>query len=248
MAIVLPILALAVLAGIVSGGSVRFLERLRVHWWGLALIALVVQSVPVPAGSAQRTGLAAASLVLSYVLLLAVLVVNHRVPGAAVMAAGLTMNLAVVALNGGMPVSRDAIIAAGADGVIVIADGARHHLMSDGDVLQPLADVVPVPSPFSVVLSIGDVLLYGGMAWWCFAVTRGQFRENIRPPASRILMYRGKHAPISYRLPARYRVTPGSVPHGSTRWRIHRRRRSLIGHSEDPRRPDADPRTPEHWS
>ena len=145
MAFVLLILTLAVLAGILSGGSMRFLERLRVHWWGLAPIALVLQSVPLPVGSAQRSGLAAASLVSSYVLLLAVVAVNRRVPGAAFMAAGLTMNLAVVALDGGMLVSRDAIRAAGTDGVIVIEDGARHHLMSKGDMLQPLADVVPVP-------------------------------------------------------------------------------------------------------
>lgn len=212
MAIVPLILAVAVLAGILSGGSPRFLERVRVHWWGLAPIALVLQWVPIPVGSAERAGLAAASLAASYVLLLAVVGVNRRVPGAALMAAGLTMNLAVVALNGGMPVGRDAIRAAGAEGVTVIEDGAKHHLMSNEDVLRPLADVVPVPPPFSVVLSIGDVLLYGGIAWWCFAVTRGRFRENRRPPARRFLMYRGKHAPESYRLPARYREGPVAVP------------------------------------
>ena len=198
MAFVLLILTLAVLAGILSGGSMRFLERLRVHWWGLAPIALVLQSVPLPVGSAQRSGLAATSLVSSYVLLLAVVAVNRRVPGAALMAAGLTMNLAVVALDGGMPVSRDAIRTAGTDGVIVIEDGARHHLMSKGDMLQPLADVVPVPSPFGVVLSIGDVLLYGGMAWWCFVVIRRRFRESLEPPAlADFLMYQRKHAPAS---------------------------------------------------
>lgn len=212
MVIVGLILILAVLAGLLSGGSPRFLERLRVHWWGLAPIALVLQSVPIPVGNAERAGLEAAALVSSYVLLLGVVIVNRRVPGAALMAAGLTMNLAVVALNGGMPVSRDAIRAAGAGGVIVIEDGAKQHLMSDDDVLQPLADVLPVPPPFGVVFSIGDVLLYGGMAWWCFAVTRGRFRENLRPPARRFLMYRGKHAPDSYRLPARYRGTPAAVP------------------------------------
>jgi hypothetical protein len=220
MIFVLLILALAVLAGLLSGGSMTFLGRLRVHWWGLAPIALVLQSVPMPVGSAERAGLAAASLVSSYVLLLAVVTVNRRVPGAALMAAGLTMNLAVVALNGGMPVSRDAIRAAGANGVIVIEDGAKHHLMSDNDVLRPLADVVPLPRPFGVVLSIGDVLLYGGMAWWCFAVTRGRFRENRRPPARRFLMYRGKHAPGSYRLPARYRRAPAKVPAGAAKWGI----------------------------
>lgn len=217
MTIVVLVLALAVLAGITAGGSVRFLEHIRVHWWGLAPIALVLQSFPLPVGSAERAGLAAASLVASYVLLLAVVAVNRRVPGAALMATGLMMNLAVVALNGGMPVSRDAMLAAGADGAIVIEDGAKHHLMTEADVLRPLADVIPVGPPFGVVLSFGDVLLYGGMAWWCFTVTRGRFRENLRPPARRFLMYRGTHAPEAYRLPARYRRAPETVPVGAAR-------------------------------
>ena len=217
MTIVVLVLALAVTAGILSGGSPRLLERIRVHWWGLALVALVLQSMPLEVGSAERAGFAAASLVASYVLLLAVVAVNRRVPGAELMAIGLMMNLAVVALNGGMPVSRDAVRAAGAGGVIVIEDGAKHHLMTNADVLQPLADVIPVPPPFGVVLSIGDVLLYGGMAWWCFAVTRGRFRENRRPPARRSLMYRGKHAPESYRLPARYRRAPETALAGAAR-------------------------------
>lgn len=208
MSIVFAILALAVGAGLIAGGSLRFLERFRVHWWALAPIALVLQVVPIASGSAERAGFAAASLVASYVLLLAVVAVNRRVPGSALMAVGLLMNLAVVGLNGGMPVSADAIRVVGAHGAVVIEDGAKHHLMSDIDVLQPLADVIPVPPPFSVVFSIGDVLLYGGLARWSFAVTRGRFRENRRPPARRLLMYRGKHAPQAYRLPARYRLAP----------------------------------------
>ena len=91
MTIVLLILALAVLAGVLSGGSARYLGHLQVHWWGLAPIALVLQSAPIPVGSAERSGLAAAALVSSYVLLLAVVAVNRRVPGAALMAVGLTM-------------------------------------------------------------------------------------------------------------------------------------------------------------
>jgi len=220
MTIAVLVLAFAVLAGIIAGGSPRFLEHIRVHWWGLAPIALVLQSFPLPVGSAERAGLAAASVVASYVLLLAVVAVNRRVPGAALMATGLMMNLAVVALNGGMPVGRDAVLGAGADGAdgaIVIEDGAKHHLMTEADVLQPLADVIPFGPPFGVVLSIGDALLYGGMAWWCLSVTRGRFRENVRPPARRSLMYRGKHAPEAYRLPARYRRAPETVPVGAAR-------------------------------
>ena len=212
MPVVLIILALAVGAGLLAGGSIRYLERLRVHWWALAPIALALQVMPVATGSPERAGFAAASLVASYVLLLAVVAVNRRVPGSVLMGVGLVMNLAVVGLNGGMPVGADAIRIAGAQGVSAIEGGAKHHLMTDVDVLQPLGDVIPIPPPFGVVFSIGDLLLYGGLAWWCFAVTRGRFRENRRPPARRFLMYRGKHAPPEYRLPARYRPARGMAP------------------------------------
>ena len=217
MTVVIAILALAVGAGLLTGGSLRHLERFRVHWWALAPIALAVQVIPIGSGSAQRAGFAAASLVASYVLLLAVIALNRRVPGSVFMAVGLLMNLAVVGLNGGMPVGADAIRIAGAQGVVTVEDGAKHHLMSGMDVLQPLGDVIPIPPPFSVVFSIGDLLLYGGLAWWCFAVTRGRFRENHRPPARRFLMYRGKHAPQAYRLPARYRPARSTAPPATAR-------------------------------
>jgi hypothetical protein len=209
MIVVALILALAIAAGFLAGGSLGSLERIRIHWWGLGFVALTVQALPIrDAGM----GLAVASLVTSYVLLLAVVAVNRRVPGAALMAAGLLMNMAVVGLNGGMPVSGDAIRASGAEGAIVIEEGAKHHLMSQKDVLRPLGDVIPIPRPFGVVLSIGDVLLYGGLAWWCFSVTRGRFRENRRPPARWFRRYRGKHAPEAYRLPARYRSVRPVAP------------------------------------
>jgi hypothetical protein len=217
MVVVVLILVLAILAGVLAGGSLRSLERIHIHWWGIAFVALALQAFPISGASANRAGLAAGSLVASYVLLLAVISVNRHVPGALLMAAGLLMNLGVVALNGGMPVSVDAIRASGAQGAMVIEDGAKHHLMSDADVLRPLADVIPVPQPFGAVLSIGDVLLYGGLAWWCFAVTRGRFRENRRPPARWFRMYRGKHAPVAYRLPARYRSARPMAPAGAGR-------------------------------
>jgi hypothetical protein len=134
--------------------------------------------------------------------------------------------------------------------VINIEDGAKHHLMSEDDVLRPLADIVPMPPPFGVVLSIGDVLLYAGMAWWCFNVTRGRFRENIRPPARHLLMYRGKHAPPSYRLPGRFRATAVGGPIDGTQgmWDRDPGRRYLIGDIEDLGNPAIDPRSPEYWS
>ena len=85
------------------------------------------------------------------------------------MAVGLLLNLAVVSLNAGMPVSASAIRSAGGSAslqTLTTDEGGKHHLMTEQDLLAPLGDVIPVPPPFNVVLSIGDLLLYGGMAWF----------------------------------------------------------------------------------
>ena len=216
MSPVLIVIAAAVLVGLLIGGSLRNFERLRVHWWLLAFAGLALQIVPVPAiGGVPMWAVGAGMLAASYVLLLTFLTVNRWIPGAALMAIGLVLNLAVVAFNGGMPVSAGAVEAAGGSAA-VLADGtgAKHHLMNDEDVLSPLGDVIPIPPPIGVVLSIGDVLLYLGIGWFVVQVMRGRSRENPRPIAMWFLAYRGKHAPGYWRMPARYR---SAVPVGAER-------------------------------
>jgi len=221
MSPVLVVIAAAILVGLLAGGSLRTFEHLRVHWWALAFLGLALQIVPVPElSSVPLWAVGAGMLIASYVLLLMFLTVNRWIPGASVMAIGLLMNLAVVASNGGMPVNARAIEAAGGS-VAALADGAgaKHHLMYDEDVLSPLGDVIPIPPPAGVVLSIGDVLLYAGIAWFVLQVMRGRSRENPRPIAMWFLAYRGKHAPGHWRMPARYRAAdpvaaerPGTEP------------------------------------
>jgi hypothetical protein len=208
MSPVLVVLAAAILVGLLTGGSPRSFERLRVHWWALAFLGLALQIVPVPEFSGVPLwAVGAGMLVASYVLLLTFLTVNRWVPGAAVMAIGLLMNLAVVAANGGMPVSARAIeTAGGSTAVFTDGAGAKHHLMIDDDVLTPLGDVIPIPPPASVVLSIGDLLLYVGIFWFVVQVMRGRSPENPRPIAMWFPAYRGKHAPGYWRMPARYRA------------------------------------------
>jgi hypothetical protein len=205
--LILIVLVLAFAVGLALGGSFRSWERMRLHWWGLALLGVALQAVPVPRSWSSRETIGWAMLVGSYVALLAFIAVNRRIPGAALMAAGLLLNLAVVAPNQGMPVSSWAVrqAAGGAEfaEVRLPQDPAKHHVATEDDVLRFLGDVIPIPPPFRVVLSVGDVLLYAGIAWFVVVVTRGRFRENRRPPARWIRMYRGKHAPLAYRLPGR---------------------------------------------
>jgi hypothetical protein len=205
------ILAAALVAGFSFGGSVRPFERLRVHWWPLALVGLGLQVAPSPGGT-----VGAAMLIGSYVVLIAFALVNRRLAGAWLVVAGLALNLAVITPNGGMPVSAAAIARAGGHDVTVTRD-EKHHLMTATDVMRPLGDVIPLPSPVDAILSIGDVALYAGLAWFVVAVMLGRSGANVRPPAKVLQMYRGKHLPVRRRLPARYRrMMPD--PAAATMW------------------------------
>ena len=204
MSFVLIILGVALGLGFLAGGSLRPFERVRMHWWGAALAGLLLQVAPLPGGARVPTTLAIAC---PYGLLLGFVAVNRRVPAAFLMFTGLAMNLAVVIANGGMPVSADAVAAAGGRSLVIV-DG-RHHLAGSGDVIRTLGDTIPVPKPFGVVVSPGDVLLYAGIGWFVVAVMRGRFRENRRPPARWFQMYRGKHATDRSRPRWRVRSLPG---------------------------------------
>ncbi len=145
-------------------------------------------------------------LALSYAFLVAFLVSNRWIPGAPVMQVGLLLNLAVVMVNGGMPVQAAAIERAGGDPYALMQTSpTKHHLMTEDDVLWQLGDIVPLAPPIGDVLSIGDLLLYGGMVYSITEIMRGRRRENPRPLALWFPGYRGKHAPDYWRMPIRYR-------------------------------------------
>jgi hypothetical protein len=206
---VLVVLMIAILVGYVSGGRLRRFDQIHIHWWALAFSGVALQMLPAPNITGIDSGTTgAAQLTLSYSLLLVFLIVNRWIPGSRVMALGLLLNLAVVSLNGGMPVSAEAIQrASGSSQRPTTETSAKHHLLTEEDLLSPLGDVIPVPPPAGVVLSVGDLLLYGGMAWFVIQVMRGRSRVNPRPLAVWFPKYRGKHAPDHWRMPARYRVS-----------------------------------------
>jgi hypothetical protein len=206
MALIFIVLAGSLAAGLALGGSVRGWERVSLRWWGLAPLGVALQAVPVPTGWHDRDTIGASLLVASYIILLAFVVANRRARGASLIGAGLVLNLAVVAPNVGMPVSPDAVrVAAGdsAQAVHLPQDETKHHVMTHEDVLRSLGDVIPVPPPFRLVLSVGDVLLYAGIGWFVIAVTRGRFRETPHSPHRRSRGYRGKHSPWAHRFPDR---------------------------------------------
>src|SRR5919201_1593258 len=140
-------------------------------------------------------------ILIALAVLIGFAVVNRRLPALWLVIAGLLLNLAVIGLNDGMPVSSSALRSAGADSAGLVGAGAiKHHLMRPDDVLTPLADVIGIPSPIGAVVSVGDLLLYLGIGILVVAIMLGRAGENRRPPSRLFPGYRGKHLPPERRV------------------------------------------------
>lgn len=167
----------ALVLGWALGGGLRNLAAAEIRYWPVLPVALALQFVPVPQGEGVARYSAVAVVLVSYVIVIGVLAANRRLAGFPVILIGTALNLVVIAANLGMPVSRDAIIAS--ENLSLLEGlpterGLQYHEASGEDVLLPLADVIPVREPFGVVVSVGDILTYGGAAFFLTAAMVGR--------------------------------------------------------------------------
>jgi Family of unknown function (DUF5317) len=100
----------------------------------------------------------------------------------AILVIGWAMNTAVVAANGGMPVSRDALASAGYErGLDVTNVSIRKHVAaSDEAKLLFLGDVIPV-RPLKRVVSAGDIALLSGLSLFVAAAMGPRRLGDHRP-------------------------------------------------------------------
>lgn len=176
-------LAIAVTMGYLLGGRLSRLSDLKVRYAPVAFAGLLLQVVNPPG----RWPLV--MLLTSFLLLTIFVVLNLRTRGFPMILVGVLMNFTVIAVNGGMPVDRQAIVASGqADTFASIIEqrGVKHHLAEDGDRLLFLGDVIAIPPPIAQVISIGDVLAYGGVAVVVAAAMRRRPRSEGVAPAREV--------------------------------------------------------------
>ena len=158
-------IAVAIVAGIViglvRGGRFERLAEASFRLWPLLILGIVVQ------GAAAFTADGAVPLIVaSYVLLLVFTAANLHHAGMGVVFVGIALNVAVIAINGGMPVRADAIVAAGIverEQIPALDFGSKRHLETDDDRLTVLGDIIPVPVA-EEVLSFGDLAMSVGVA------------------------------------------------------------------------------------
>ena len=153
----------ATVAGLVAGGTFRDFPSVKIRGAWLALAGVVLQFIPL--GGSIGTAL----LYASFAALIAFAIINLRAHGFALILIGLALNAVVIVANQGMPVTRNALEGSHQSATLdeLIANGgAKHHLADDGTILLPLGDVIPLGTPLDQAISVGDVCVQLGAAWF----------------------------------------------------------------------------------
>ncbi|MCL4078809.1 DUF5317 domain-containing protein [Coriobacteriia bacterium Es71-Z0120] len=177
MILFLVAVIVGIAVGLARGGSLARLEQVRLRGEA-GLVFLLVLQMALPAVT-TRLGVPAMLALGAWLLAMAGLVVlalvNTREPGMVLVALGVALNLMVIGLNAGMPVSERALNIVARSDTVEVSD-LVHRTMDDETLLPWLTDVIPVPGPRGLrgVVSIGDLLLVAGAGWFLAdAVRRG---------------------------------------------------------------------------
>lgn len=179
----LPYLLVSVLVACkVLGGQFTRLTQIKIRDGYWLLGALVVQLAAI-LFRPQAPVLAALFFIISYLGLITFTVRNRRLPGMALIMAGICLNFVVISLNGGsMPISEHTLqtigrghrIEAPSAQVGGSSNGATTQLVkvskdavNETPTLEFLGDgiVLPFPGQFATAISFGDVLIFLGISW-----------------------------------------------------------------------------------
>lgn len=162
---IIPVMGLLVLLSPwFAGGRLRRLGDVRFRGAWLILLALVAQVVVISVVPEANHAVLSGVHLATYVAAGAFLVLNRKIPGLLVVAAGAASNGVTIALNGGtLPASRSALERAG----LHLTPG---EFLNSGVLEHPrlgfLGDVFAIPQglPLSNVFSVGDVVIVLGVA------------------------------------------------------------------------------------
>jgi hypothetical protein len=159
------LLLAGVVVGVLRGGSLENINRVRFRLPWLVLLGLALQ-MGAETAAVRFPGIHPAvagpiALAISYALLATFVALNVRFPGALLIGLGLFLNVSVILANGGMPVSHWAATVSGWHATPNVLHSVKHKWMDRGTRLGFLGDIIPVP-PLGIV-SVGDVVLGAGV-------------------------------------------------------------------------------------
>ena len=170
MALAALLILIGLVMGLATGGSLRSLADTRFRRIEILLAGVVLQLAVtfLPWKPFEDQGfwiiLIASGAAAAFMFF------NRNLPGLLIASIGLALNVLVIALNHGMPVSERAIELAGAPEFE--AEG-EHTALGPDTKLPWLTDVIPIPIAGSV-LSPGDLFLAVGLARLVQGRTKGE--------------------------------------------------------------------------
>lgn len=168
-------------------------QRFRSVW--LIWVALGVQIILfTPLGNGIPAGSLRLAHSLTYLPIIAFLVLN-RSAGLALIAVGVASNFVAIVANGGLmpvdPQAQQAVFGVGFDyGHPVNTDATADHLLLLGDVMA-----LPSWFPFANAFSIGDLLLAVGLVWAVARLSVGS-SHSMLPPEVTQLVSRGRRKSV----------------------------------------------------
>ncbi|MCA1833824.1 MAG: DUF5317 domain-containing protein [Actinomycetota bacterium] len=185
-------LVVAIVIGIIIGlarrGSFARLQGVRLEKTAILYAAVLAQIVSAVAERSAGRWPAFALIVTAYAGVCAFAVANRHLIGMPLIALGALGNFIVIAVNGGMPVSRRALALAGLgnpfEGRAKALLRGAHHLMAPQSRVTFLADVIPLRVG-ATVISVGDILLWAGIVLLLqhlLVGPRGRHRRDARTP------------------------------------------------------------------
>ncbi|MGI9609540.1 MAG: DUF5317 domain-containing protein [Acidimicrobiia bacterium] len=179
----LAVIGLAIVVSLLRGGRISNFTEIRLRAWWLLFIGFGMQLAAAFLGSGH-SDLATALVLLSYLPLMAVVLLNRDEPGMWIAGIGILMNFTVIVINSGMPVLPASIELAGGNPADITLD-PKHVLLTAETRLPFLADIIPLPGN---VISLGDVFL---------AVGLGVFIEDQLKQPKRLFRHRVQGVPGS---------------------------------------------------
>ncbi|MBL7199266.1 MAG: DUF5317 domain-containing protein [Anaerolineae bacterium] len=193
--LLLASIALAVAIAWMRGGKLSRLGEMQFELWWVVPAVAVVQALGARLGrSPGRFSLSysrSVTMIASFAALWIVVWCNRRLPGIWWVLAGVTLNLSVIAANGGyMPIPPEAAAhTAGREVALQVPVGSA--LAGSKDILLPpqqarfwfLGDVVVIPAPFPwpTAMSIGDIVLAVGIFWFIVRTSQPEEHTDDKP-------------------------------------------------------------------
>ncbi len=166
-------IALGLVVGLVTGGSIDNFSRVRFRWPLVLLVAVVIREAVLltplrHVDGAQYVYLAALAAIVAWTIW-------HfdLLPGVWLVSAGGALNLIVIGVNG----ARMPVAPALAGSLLSRGEIAQYTLMGPGTNLNSLGDWISVP-PFPEAYSPGDVVIAAGLALVVFLMTRRPTRSQ----------------------------------------------------------------------